>query len=505
MVGINIRPIVFWCPISVFLVLLIASYANPEYFLQTVVQINDWILSVFSSGFAFGAFLFVLTCIWAFLSPLGKIRIGGADATPMLSRWNWFAITLNTTIAIGILFWATAEPMFHLYNPGGIASIESGSQAAREFSLVSLFMHWAFTPYAIYTVPALTFALVFHNLGKPFSLSSPISSLIGRPLPVVLTDMLDGLCLLSLLFGLSASLGAGILSISGGIDRLTAFSTGPLMLALVAAAIVIAFFVSSASGLHRGIRILSDINTKMFVVLALFVLLAGPTAQIMLLGFEALGGYAREFIPRSLLLGDFGNREWVNAWTVFNFANWLAWAPLTAMFLGRISRGYTVREFIAVNFILPATFSIIWMTIFGGSALQIEAGTPGLLKGILDQSGPEFILYGVIDQLPLAGLLAAAFIILSFLSYVTAADSNTDVLARLSMRGDYDQVPASHNIVIKLVWASLVGAAAWVMVTFSGINGVKMLSNLGGLPALFIIGIFNVALIKLGTVKLKTL
>jgi len=503
MTSLNIRPIVFWLPISIFVALVAASFLRPEGFLQSVTAINDWILAVFGNVFALAAFAFVLTCLWAFFSPLGKIKLGGADATPILSRWNWFAITLSTTIAIGILFWATAEPIYHLYDTGGAA--EPQSAKAEIFSLASLFMHWAFTPYAIYTVPALTFALVYHNLKLPFSLSSPLAALIGRPLPNFAAQLLDAICLLSLLFGLSASLGAGILSISGGIDRISPLSTGPIMLAAVALAIVAAFFLSSASGLQRGIRVLSDNNTKMFVVIAVFVLLVGPTGQILLLGAQSFGAYFVQFVPRSLMLGEYGNTEWLNDWTVFYFANWMAWAPLSAMFLGRIARGYTVREFIAMNLFAPAMFSVVWMIIFGGFAIETESASPGFLKTVLDNGGPEFVLYRMVDEMPFSIAVAALFVILSFLSYVTAADSNTDVLSRLTLKGEQSDAPPSHAIWIKLIWASLVGMAAWIMVTFSGIDGVRMLSNLGGFPALFVISFFCIALITLGTIKRKSL
>lgn len=500
----GLRMITFGLPIAVFTTLVAASFIGPDAFLQAATVSNDWILRIFGNVFAFAAFVFVLTCLWAFVSPLGKIRLGGPDALPLLSRWNWFAITLSTTIAIGILFWATAEPIYHLYDTGGAARV--GSAEAQLFAMSSLYMHWAFTPYAIYTVPALAFALCYHNLKLPFSLSSPIAAVTGRPVPGVAAQLLDAICLLSLLFGLAASLGAGIMSISGGIDRVTPLSTGPIMLASVAAGIVAAFFLSSVSGLHRGIRLLSDYNTKLFAALAIFILLAGPTSQIVVLGVKSFGSYITEFVPRSLLLKPYDKEEWLNAWTVFYFANWMAWAPLSAMFLARIARGYTVREFIVMNLVAPAMFSVVWMTIFGGFAIELESGSPGILKSVLDSGGPEFVLYSLLETMPFGVFVAALFVILSFLSYVTAADSNTDVLARLSTRGESDmQTGGRQHIWIRLIWASLVGIAAWVMVSFSGIEGVKMLSNLGGFPALFVISLFCLVLIWLGTRGLNQL
>lgn len=495
-------------PLCVFAVLVITSLLAPARFLEIATQLNNALLAVFGTGFALAAFLFVLTCLWAALSPIGKIRIGGHAATPLLSRWSWVAITLTTTVAIGILFWATAEPLYHLSNPGGL-ELNADSAEAAQFSMVSLYMHWTFTPYAIYTIPGLTFALCYYNLKTPFSLSAPLLVLTGKPVPRLGADALDALALLALLFGLSASLGAGILSIAGGIDRLTPLVTNPALMAGVAIAIVGAFFLSSASGLHKGIRVLSDINTKAFLALLFFVFFAGPTWDIVKLGGQSVLTYGAEFIPRSLTLAPFDNTDWLNSWTVFYFANWMAWAPLAALFLGRISRGYTVREYILVNFALPAIFSMIWMTIFGGFAISIEQGNLGRLNNILETAGPEHVLYAVLDYLPFAAILTTIVVIISFLSYVTAADSSLDVIANLTMGSNVetptDTTPRKLSLRLKFIWSVAVGFAAWVMTTLSGIDGVKMLSNLGGLPALFIILLFNVTLIILGTLKLKTL
>ena len=502
-----IRKIVCWGPLGVFACLVLTSLLVPDAFLESVTQINDWILARFGKVFAIGSFAFVVTCLWAALSPLGKIKIGGADAKPLLSKWNWIAITLTTTVAIGILFWATAEPIYHLYDPAGLGYAPDSAEAAT-FSMASLYMHWSVTPYAIYTVPGLTFALCYYNLKKPFSLSSPIAVLINRAVPRLGADLLDGLALLALAFGLSASLGAGILSISGGLDRLSPLTSGSVLTGVVAFAIIAAFFTSSVSGLHKGIRFLSDINTKVFIGLLIFVLIAGPTWNILTLGGGAVVNYVTEFIPRSLTLAPYDNTDWLNGWTVFYFANWMAWAPLAALFLGRIARGYTVRAYILVNLVLPALFSIAWMSIFGGLAITAELEGSQSLNDILTTPGPEHVLYAVLDALPLSAVLAALIVFISFLSYVTAADSNLDVMSNLAVEAETETpqaVSRKFSLGFKLFWAIAVGFAAWIMTALSGIDGVKMLSNLGGLPALFIILTFNVVLILLGTVKLKAL
>jgi choline-glycine betaine transporter len=493
----------------VFGMLVLASLINPDAFLIYATQLNDLVLRLFSNGFTLAALLFVVTCIWAAFSPLGKVRIGGDKATPLLSRWNWMAISLTTTIAIGIVFWGTAEPLYHLYTPGG-TNIEPGSREAQRFSIVSMYMHWSFTPYAIYTIPGLTFALVYYNLKKPFSLSSPLTVLTGRPIPKLASDLLDALALLALLLGLAASLGTGILSISGGITRLFNIPTSTFMLVGIALVIVAAFFISSATGLHKGIRILSDINTKIFLAIIVFIIVTGPILAIVKLGGESVIQYIQDFIPRSLTLSPFDDRDWLNSWTVFYFANWMAWAPLAGLFLGRIARGYTVREYILMNLVIPAMFSLIWMTIFGGLTLSIEASEANILNDILVKQGPEHVLYKVLDYLPLSLFMACVIILVSFISYVTAADSNIDVIANLCSADETSETTELKDtpgnlLGLKLIWAVVVGAAATIMTVLSGVDGIKMLSNLGGLPALFIILTFNLVLFLLGTIKLGKL
>jgi choline-glycine betaine transporter len=479
--------------------LVVASLIAPEAFLRVATALNDGLLAMFGSAFAWAGFGFVLLCLWAGLSPLGRVRIGGRKAKRLLSPISWSAITLTTTIAIGILFWGTAEPIYHLIDPGG-TGVGKGSEDAAHFAMSSLFMHWAVTPYAIYTVPGLTFALCYYNLKRPFSLASPIGVLFGRTPSVRVADGIDALALLALLFGLSASLGAGILTISGGLADASGagWATGAVGMAGVALAIIAAFFISSATGLHRGIRVLSNINTVLFIALIAFVLIAGPTLAMLSLGADGAAHYAAEFLPRSLLLPPFDNRDWLNSWTVFYFANWMAWAPLAALFLGRISRGYTVRAYILVNLILPAAFSMLWMTVFGGASLLTEMAEPDLLQDALNTDGPEFVLYALLDTLPWGGIVAVGVVGVSFLSYVTAADSNMDVISSLCLPGESPDAKRLE-LTIKAVFAIAVGFAAWIMISLSGIDGIRMLSSLGGLPALFILLAFGGALVRLGT------
>ena len=485
----TIRPLVFWPPVILLLSALALSLFNFSAFHASVTGANDWILSRFDWLFSLASFAAVLLAGWVAVSPLGAVRIGGPEATPILSRWNWFAITLCTTIAIGILFWGAAEPMFHINGPPAFTGIEARTDDAAKFALASMFMHWTITPYAIYTIPALAFALAHFNLGRSYSISGPLTIIFGRWATGRRGALIDAIGLYALVAGVAASLGAGVMTLAGGIETLTPFRDTTLLRFGVTGAIVLLFVVSSISGIQRGIKILSDINIKFFFALAAFVLIVGPTLDILSLGARSIIDFAVNFVPRSLALGDRAGDDWTRDWTVFYFANWLAWAPITALFLGRISVGYTVREFLAFNLAAPAAFGAVWMTIFGGAAMSIDLAGAGLLTAALERNGPESVVYALFNALPFAGAIAIAFVVLTFVSFVTAMDSNTHSIASVCMKPATGEIPVAGraSLWVKIFWGGLVGAIAFVMTATTGIDGVRMLSNLGGLPGLFIL------------------
>lgn len=499
----SLRLFVILVPMTIFVSAAVASLINLDGFFAVAKAMNDWILATFSSLISWAVFGFVLTCIAVVLSPLGRVTIGGAGAQPILKPWSWFSITLCTTIATGILFWAMAEPLFHLYDPGGAGrGIAAASAEARHFSLVSLFMHWTISPYAIYTVAALTFALAYHNLGKPYSVSGPFVALLGRPLPNALAAVLDAAILLALVMGMAASLGAGMLLLSGGIADVTGLPNGPVSLALVAVAIGFVVLISSLTGLMKGIRILSVTNIWFFFAFIGFVIIFGPTGDMIGQGGRALLGYASEFLDRSLMIGAASDdHEWAKSWTTFYFANWLAWAPVTAMFLGRIARGYSVRAFVLVNLVLPALFSMVWMSAFGAFAMDVDLSQGGVLKETLDANGPESVMFRALAEIPLSVLMIPVLLLLSFVSYVTAADSNTEAISQICKTHTHamteaDEIEPSAPR-LKILWVILLCLLAWIMVAFSGIDGVRMLSNVGGLPALFVVLGLQVCLLRM--------
>ena len=485
----DIKPIVFIPPVVLTLVALIYSLASPDSFAAMATTANNWLLDKFGWLFNLGSLGFLVVVVAVFFSPFAKVKFGGQDAKPIMSDFNWFAILLCTTIAIGILFWGTAEPLYHYAGPPSGWGIQPNTPQAARFAMSTMFMHWTFTPYAIYTLPALVFAFAFYNMRKPFSLGSTLAPLMGEKATGKFGMIIDAVCLYALVLGMAASLGTGILSLTGGLSYKYNMPNNPVMYWIIGAIIVGTFIISASTGLMKGIRILSDINIKVLMGITVFVFLFGPTVFILQFGTEGFGEYLSTFFSRSLLTGAGAYKTgegidlWGQWWTNFYFANWLAWAPITALFLGRLAYGQTVRKFLLFNFVLPAIFSGLWMSVFSGSALKFEMDGLGISEQLA--RGPEYTGFAVLDKLPLAVLIIPIFLFICFICFVTAADSNTNAMAGISSAGVSPEDP-EPKLPLKVVWGCLVGAVAVIMISASGISGIKTLSNLGGLPALFL-------------------
>ncbi|MFK7973107.1 MAG: BCCT family transporter [Bacteroidia bacterium] len=490
------RPWVFFPPLILLFVAIAASVIESEGFLTVSKAANTWILDNFAGGFSVVAFVMIILCVLTMISPLGKMRIGGKEAKPLLSRWRWFGIILCTTVATGILFWGTAEPLYHLNSPPDFAGAIAGSEAASRFSLSVMFTHWSIAPYAIYAVPALVFALAYYNFGSRFSLSATLNPLLKSDWHGPVGTVIDAVSLFALVAGMAASLGAGILTLSGGLQKLFGLESSVLLLAAICLLIVVTFLISAASGLLKGIRVLSNINVIIFIGLALFVFVFGPTKSILTQAASGLGAYVSNFWELHMSSLTHPESQWPKSWTVFYWANWMAWAPITALFLGRISRGYTVREFLLFNWIIPALFSIAWMSIFSGTTLHMELEGSVALGESLKSQGEESVIYLLLEQLPLLKVILPIFIFTVFLSYVTAADSNTAAMAGISAKGITPENP-EPPLFPKIIWGLTIGAMALTMVATAGIDGIKMLSNLGGLPILFLLAFVAIALGKM--------
>ncbi|MEP0713858.1 MAG: BCCT family transporter, partial [Algoriphagus sp.] len=287
----------------------------------------------------------------------------------------------------------------------------------------------------------------------------------------------------------------GILSLSGGFLAFFPALNPTILTASITLCILLTFILSASTGIEKGIKNLSLFNLGFFFLIAcLFVILGEKNLLInsILLGFK---NYFSNFADLSLQQSGAGN-TWTYDWTTFNFAMWMAWAPMTALFLGKIAVGRTVREFLVVCWFLPALFCLIWMGIFGGTTLDFASLNSIAYQKLFENSGPESIIYRVFEDMGYFKVFAQLFILGIFISYVTAADSSTDALASISMKKQTSD-PFHTDTNLKVIWGVLIGFLSWVMITYSGIDGVRILSVIGGFPALFFLLLVSLCLLMI--------
>lgn len=490
----KLRKTVFFPTFILLVVAVVLSLTQTDTFLKIVNSLNTGVKSNFGWLFSFVSVGMVILCVWIYFSPIGKQIIGGEGSKPLLNTWEWFAVTLCTTIAAGMIFWAASEPIFHLTAPPVFLGIAPDSSEAAIFSMSTMFVHWTITPYAIYCVPGLMFAIAYYNMKKPFSFQGCVSPLLGDKTTNRILPIIDSISLYTVALGMAASLGTGILSISGGISHISGISSTPMLWTVVAVLVITVFIISSISGLMKGIKLLSTFNVRLFIGIAIFMFIMGPTSFLLNILTESYGVYIDNFFTRNLVTGTLDPNNWTHFWTISYFANWMAWAPVTALFLGRISYGHSVRKFILINLLIPAGFSTVWIGIFGGSAIYNHLNVVNLYD-LIKTEGVEKVLYKVIEYLPLSQLLIPVIVIATFISFVTAADSTTNAMSGLSWKGTSLENP-EPPILLKFVWGILIGAVALLMINTSGVRGLKMLSAFGGFPALLLLTVSAISLLK---------
>ncbi len=474
--------------------LVVIGFVNNEAYLAIVNAITNFILSNFAWAFNINTLFCLVTAVIVYFSPSGKVRFGGSKARPMMNYINWVWITLCAGIAAGILFWGAGEPMYHMYEPAAFAEAEPGSPKAAIFAMEVMFLEWTFSPYSLYIVSTLIFAFVFYNMKRPYSISSVLTPVFGTRVDKWAT-VIDTVSLFTLVAGVATCLATGTMSLGGGIEQMLGIPSGNFTWTIIIIAITIAFILSSISGVMKGIKMFSQINSYFYIGLLIFLFIVGPTAFYLNFTTEALGNFIADFIPMSLATGDIYGDSWAKSWPIFYWCNWLSVGLLTGVFCARITRGYTVRDTIKVGLVIPAIFGIIWMGIFSSSTIYYEMNGVGMRESLLE-SGTESLTYMIFQQLPLSVIIVPVYIVIVFISFVTFADSNTTAMAGLCVTGITQENTEAPSW-IKFVWGVAMAAVTWILLTSQGIDGIKAVSNLGGFPNMFLVFLSCIGLLKI--------
>lgn len=426
------------------------------------------------------------------LTRVGEIRLGPDDSRPEYPTLAWLAMLLGAVMGIGMITYGVAEPVSHLVTPPHDLA-EPGSQEAVVDALRFTFLDWGLHAWAVFATFGLAIGYSTHRLGNKGLVSPILRPLIGRHADGALGKAIDVLVILSTLFGTTTSLGLGAAQISQGLSLVTGLELTSTGVQIVVIALVTVVFTASAmSGIGRGIRYLSQATMVIAAALLLFVLITGPTSWLISLFLRALGGYVGDFVEISLLLPTDGEElAWMQGWTYFMMAWWISWGAFVGIFLARISRGRTIRQFVLVVLGVPTLIFSAWFTVFGGAAMWMDLERDAGI-GAAAAADVNTAFFGLLDQLPLTALTSVVAIALVVLYFVTGADSNTYVLSVISSDGRMDP---SRSMMC--MWGLLTGATAAVLLYAGGLEALQAAVMLSAAPFILVILALAVSLVML--------
>ncbi|MCL6264751.1 BCCT family transporter [Craterilacuibacter sp. RT1T] len=469
--------------ISLALTVLFALFGVffPELMNQVTADLLSLTIARFGWFYLLAVFGFLLFTLYLACSRFAQIRLGGEDAEPEFSRGTWFAMLFSAGMGIGLVFWGTAEPLSHFASPS--QGISAQTPEAARMAMHASFFHWGLHPWAIYSVMGLALAYFKFNRGAPGLISAVFRPLLGDRVEGPIGKTIDILAVLATAFGVATSLGFGALQIEAGLKYLFAVPSGTWTTFAVIAIATVLFVLSSMTGLTRGIRILSNLNLWLAVGLLLLVAILGPTAFIFEIFTTTLGDYLDDLIAQSLKLTPYSQNTWVAGWTLFYWAWWITWAPFVGMFIARVSKGRTIREFVVGVLLVPALASFIWFSVFGGTGLWMQLFGHADLVGAVG-SDVSTALYHMFAALPGGAVISGLAMLLVLSFFVTSADSATFVLGMLSSGGSLNP---GHRV--KLVWGVLVSVIALILLSSGGLKGLQSMSIITALPfALIMVG-----------------
>ncbi|WP_409969359.1 BCCT family transporter [Bengtsoniella intestinalis] len=496
----RVNPSTFWPPAILSLIMLLVGTFFPEQFGVAVGYAMSWVTTYFGWFYALGTTLLIVFCIWLCTSKYGKIRFGGKDAKPEMSFWKWFSIVLTSGMAAGICYWCVAEPVTFFMSPPSFNGMEGGSAAAAEASLRYVLMHWTLHPYAVYVTAGVGIAFMYWNCRKPFSIASCLYPLFGERVIGKMRYWINALCVLCIVIGLGTTLGLGIDQMTVGFEYITGIQADPNVVALVVclgfASIAI---LAACTGLHKGISMISSLNMYLFIFLLVYAFaFSGETMFILNNTVTGIGQYLQNVVGQAFYLEPAYQTGWVNGWTVFYWAWWIAFAPLIGLFQVKLSKGRTVREYIVVNMFAPCIFIGLWMGVFGSSSIAMELAGNTNITDTMATLGSSVAFFAYIENLPLSGIIMPLGVIAIIFSIVTQTEAEILTIADVCVATD-EELAKSDNFApphIKIFWGLMMSLIAFVLLYSGGLSAVQTASIVMGLPMLMLLLIMAVATIK---------
>ncbi|QGH35593.1 BCCT family transporter [Gracilibacillus salitolerans] len=481
------RYLVFYISICILSMLVIAGIIIPNVLDEITSNIQAFFSDAFGWYYLILVTIVLVICLYLLISPVGRIKLGNQDEKPEFSRPTWIAMLFSAGMGIGLVFYGTSEPISHyaISSPTG----EIGTDQAIKDALRFTFFHWGIHAWSIYAIVALAIAYFHFRHNKLGLISATLQPIFGDKVKGITGKAIDIFSVLATVLGVATSLGFGAVQINGGLAYLFDVSTTVWIQFIIIAIVTVLFLISAWSGLGKGIKILSNANMILAGALFLLMFLFGPTLFILNLFTNTIGSYFQTLPQMSFRIAPLNEdiRGWINGWTIFYWAWWIAWAPFVGIFIARVSRGRSIREFVFFVLLIPSIVVFLWFSTFGGSAISLEH------NGIAEISSlsAEESLFGVFSHYPwpLVTSITAMVLIGSF--FITSADSGTYVLSMMTTNGSH-----SPGNKIKFTWGILLSAIAIVLLYSGGLQALENMMIIAALPFSVIIVLMAISLLK---------
>lgn len=460
----------------------------PTKFGDVTSDISSWISTYFGWYYMIITIGMVFFCVFIIFSPIGKLKLGRPQDKPEFNTVSWFAMLFSAGMGIGLVFYGAAEPMSHYLSPP-TASPET--KAAMTESMRSTFLHWGFHAWGIYGVVALALAYAQFRKGEPGLLSKTLRPLLGDKVDGPIGTIIDVLSVFATVVGVAVSLGMGALQINGGLEYLFGVPNNIVVQGIIIIIVTILFLASAWSGLSKGIQYLSNTNLVLASLLLIVTLILGPTILILNMFTSSTGALFDSFLFNSFDVAPLSEQKntWLNSWTLYYWGWWMSWSPFVGIFIARVSRGRSIREFILGVMLVPTIISFIWFSVFGVTGIEVGKKAPEVFK-----MSTETQLFGVFNEMPMGIALSILALALVCIFFVTSADSATFVLGMQTTHGSLN--PSG---MVKVIWGIAQSLIAFVLLLSGGDTGLNALQSaaiISAFPFSFIIILMIIAFYK---------
>lgn len=473
--GFDLHPqVTLWSAgfLTIFLALTLIYRESAEgFFADALTFIGD----NFGWFYILAANIFLVTVVFFGFSRFGQIRLGGPEAKPEFTSFAWYAMLISAGMGIGLMFWSVAEPIFHYQSPAPFFNAEGFTPQAADAAMVTTFFHWGLHPWAIYALVSLALAFFTYNRGLPLTMRSVFYPILKERIYGFWGNAIDAIAVIATLFGLASSLGFGVKQVSAGLDFLFGTPDTTVFQIILIAGITGLATLSVVAGLDGGVKRLSQINLGLAAAFFLFVLIVGPTVFIVGTMIESSGSYLQSLASLSTWTESLSGGSWQSGWTVFYWGWWISWAPFVGMFIARVSKGRTIREFVIGVVLVPTALSLAWMSTFGGSALKVQIdGARDVVSAVNENVATA--LFDLLQAFPLTTLTSFAGVVLVMSFFVTSSDSGSLVVDHLTSGGKLES-PVPQRI----FWAIMEGAVAAILLLGGGLLALQSAAVASGI------------------------